>query len=67
MTPTPHLRFVQRVMEVPGVYFGKQLIPLKVLQQWWDLSKQDAHWPDFGSVSGYRGEWRDVPVEEESK
>jgi hypothetical protein len=60
MTPTPHLRFVTRIMEVSGVYFGKQLITVKVLQQWWDATNTGSQIPDHGA-------WRDVPMEEESK
>lgn len=66
MTPTPHLRFVKRYVPAPE-YGSRMVTEVRVLQQWWDLSDQDVHCPDETSVSGYRGEWRDVPVEEESK
>lgn len=52
MTPTPRLRFVARIK-------GSQIV--KVLQQWW--VDTDAV---FDTVTkDIRGEWRDVPLEEE--
>lgn len=50
MTPTNRLRFVER--EVASPRWPNILKKVRVLQQWWE---------EFGG----RGEWRDVPLEEE--
>ena len=55
MTPTPRLRFVERVVPAPehGEGIGKKV---RILQQWWAY---DIQYPMT------RGEWRDVPLEKE--
>jgi hypothetical protein len=61
MKPTAKLRFVRR--SVPDKTFGENIAVYKhILQQWWE-EKQWAH--DDWIVVG--GEWRDIPIEEESK
>jgi hypothetical protein len=64
MTPTPHLRFVTRQETFEIIHDGYTSIgkvqQVKVLQQWWDATNTGSQIPDHG-------EWRDVPMEEESK
>jgi hypothetical protein len=64
MTPTPKLRFVERVVPAPehGEGIGKTV---RILQQWW-VSDLTGHWV---TATEFRpdGEWRDVPVEKEDK
>ena len=57
MTPTPKLRFVERVVQFPvelmsDITMGRRV---RVLQQWWEYTEWHAP-----------GEWRDVPLEEEA-
>jgi len=65
MTPTPKLRFVERVVPAPehGDGIGKRV---RILQQWWE----DNEWTHVSKfdANGIRiapGEWRDVPLEAE--
>ena len=71
MTPTPNLRFVMRQETFEIIHDGYTSIgkvqQVKVLQQWWDQSGSGLCYLDRNSITGYQGEWRDVPVEEESK
>ena len=61
MQPTAKLRFVRRA--VPDKTFGDNISVYKhILQQWWEDNSTDIHW-----VNGAPGEWRDIPIEEESK
>ncbi len=57
MTPTPKLRFVERVIAV-SAYDGEGR-KVRVLQQWWA-----PHWIE-GNLGVPKGEWRDVPLEKE--
>lgn len=54
MTPTPKLRFVERVVDAPeyGETFKKTV---RILQQWW--VDTETEWQHC--------EWRDVPIEKE--
>jgi hypothetical protein len=54
MTPTPKLRFVERIVPAPeyGQDIGKTV---RILQQWWEHTEWNAP-----------GEWRDVPLEKEA-
>ena len=59
MTPTPKLRFVERIIQfqiepMSNTTMGKKV---RILQQWWDNDIQGWNAP---------GEWRDVPLEEEA-
>lgn len=56
MTPTPKLRFVERVVPAPehGEGIGKKV---RILQQYWTLD--GIYYPTA------KGEWRDVPLEKE--
>ena len=58
MTPTPKLRFVERVMPAPeyGEGIGKTV---RILQQWWTVA---GTLPEF---QHQYGEWRDIPLETE--
>ncbi len=56
MTPTNKLRFVEREISVTQIITHK-----KVLQQWWEDRRHDIHW-----TNGAPGEWRDIPLEQES-
>ena len=60
MTPTPKLRFVERIVPAPehGKDIGKTV---RILQQWWEDNSTDIHW-----VNGNPGEWRDIPLEDET-
>ena len=63
MTPTPKLRFVERVVQFPvelmsDITMGRRV---RVLQQWWEDNSTDIHW-----VNGNPGEWRDIPLEVET-
>lgn len=59
MTPTPKLRFVERL--VPLHEHGGYLKTVRILQQWWE--------PEYNIIDMVidkkSGEWRDVPIEEE--
>jgi len=57
MTPTPKLRFVERVVLAPehGEGIGKTI---RILQQWWAIEREGQVTPT--------GEWRDVPLEKEA-
>ena len=57
MTPTPKLRFVERVTSKSAV--DGTVRTIRVLQQWWA-----PHWIE-GNIGVPKGEWRDVPVEKE--
>jgi hypothetical protein len=58
MTPTPKLRFVERVTSKSAV--DGTVRTVRVLQQWWE----DKVWFNH-STQQFNGEWRDVPVERE--
>ena len=64
MTPTPKLRFVERVVQFPvelmsDITMGRRV---RVLQQWWEPERNI-----IDMVAGKtQGEWRDVPLEEET-
>ena len=62
MTPTPKLRFVEGIEPISthtdGSTIGRRV---KVLQQWW--VDTDAVFDPV--TKDIRGEWRDVPLEEE--
>jgi len=61
MTPTPKLRFVERVVPAPeyGEGIGKTV---RILQQWWEPERNI-----IDMVAGKtQGEWRDVPLEKEA-
>jgi hypothetical protein len=71
MKPTNKLRFVRR--SVPDPTFGENISVYKhILQQWWEdntvvlavhITDKDGN----AVASPNRGEWRDIPIEEESK
>jgi hypothetical protein len=70
MTPTPKLRFVERV--VPATIYGEGIgKKVRILQQWWEDKNivLAVHITDKDGntlPSPNRGEWRDVPLEEET-
>jgi hypothetical protein len=59
MTPTPKLRFVERLVPMPE--HGGYLKTVRILQQWWE--------PEYNIidmvVDKKIGKWRDVSVEQE--
>jgi hypothetical protein len=59
MTPTPKLRFFERLVPMPE--HGGYLKTVRILQQWWE--------PEYNIidmvVDKKIGEWRDVSVEQE--
>jgi hypothetical protein len=73
MTPTPKLRFVERVVQFPvelmsDITMGRRV---RVLQQWWEDRNivLAVHVEDKDGnplPPPMRGEWRDVPLEEEA-
>ena len=56
MTPTPKLRFVERVINLCTSPDGtvSHGTKVRILQQWWEQTEWNA-----------QGEWRDVPLEAE--
>jgi len=70
MTPTPKLRFVERV--VPALEYGEGIgKTVRILQQWWEDKNivLAVHITDKDGntlPSPNRGEWRDVPLEVEA-
>jgi hypothetical protein len=60
MTPTPKLRFVERVIAVPATDGEGRTV--RILQQWWETK---ALWDDEKQNWWCKGEWRDVPLEKE--
>ena len=68
MTPTPKLRWVERtfkrnVVDNDGRVLIKDSVVIgRILQQWWEASPHTA----VGTEPFHgRGEWRDVPLEDE--
>ncbi len=57
MTPTNKLRFVRRHIDCDN--------GLSILQRWWEELCVDEGCPQHGTVH-MCGEWRDVPVEDET-
>jgi hypothetical protein len=60
MTPTPRLRFVERVTSISAVDGTTRTV--RVLQQWW--APEDATGNEIRLE--LRGEWRDVATEKEN-
>lgn len=58
MTPTLKLRFIVRLVPITG----DTGLRVRILQQWWDNPYNFGDDPDVPRV---KGEWRDVPLEEE--
>ena len=68
MTPTPKLRFVEREIHVPFENYKDVVQPktVRILQQWWQTNNTINL--GFGGdipIGETKGEWRDVPLEEE--
>jgi len=61
MTPTPELRFVERVTSKSAV--DGTVRTIRVLQQWWE----NQEWFNINTGQTLDGEWRDVPVEKEEQ
>lgn len=61
MTPTPRLRFVERLkitrIDNAGNSTGMEI---RILQQWWTVTGTEPEFQD------HFGEWRDVPLEKEN-
>jgi hypothetical protein len=65
MTPTPKLRFVERVVPINETT-GKRV---HILQQWWEDPNRFLKATKSGDdpwVNHYAGEWLDVPLEQEA-
>ena len=65
MTPTPQLRFVERVVPAPehGEGIGKTV---RILQQWWENNlTMNLGWTGDMPIGKGKGEWRDVPLEKQ--
>ena len=64
MTPTPKLRFVERIIQfqiepMSNTTMGETV---RILQQWWEPERNI-----IDMVAGKtQGEWRDIPLEEET-
>ena len=68
MTPTPKLRFVERVVPAPehGEGIGKKV---RILQQYWEDHNRFLKATQTNNdpwVNHYAGEWIDVPLEKEA-
>jgi hypothetical protein len=68
MTPTPKLRFIERVVPAPehGEGIGKRV---RILQQWCEDHNNILHSTRTNEtewVKHYAGEWRDIPLEQEA-
>ena len=68
MKPTNKLRFIERV--IPAPEFGEGTCKkVRALQQWWESSTMGTINIGFGGempLGEVIGEWRDVPLEEET-
>ena len=70
MTPTPKLRFVERKVYVSKPAYNtyenegtfSELVKKTILQQWWKVEGIT----DALHHNVFDGEWRDVPLEEET-
>jgi hypothetical protein len=70
MKPTSKLRFVKRV--VPAPQYGEGVgVTANILQQWWEdpsvVLAVLRFGPNGAPINEHPGEWRDIPIEEESK
>jgi len=72
MKPTPKLRFVERHISLYSETTAPIATRIRILQQWWEdntvvlavhITDKDGN----ALPSPNRGEWRDIPIEEESK
>jgi hypothetical protein len=66
MTPTPKLRFVEREIGYSKTGNITDFKTVRILQQWWQTNNTINL--GFGgeiSIGETKGEWRDVPIEEE--
>jgi hypothetical protein len=68
MIPTPKLRFVERTVQVPFQDYKNvtESKTVRILQQWWQTNNTINL--GFGGdmpIGETKGEWRDVPLEEE--
>jgi hypothetical protein len=71
MTPTPKLRFVERDSYSHNGEHFEMPHKVRILQQWWEVGNMvlAIHVTDKDGntlPSPNRGEWRDVPLEEEA-
>jgi len=58
LTPTPKLRFVERLVIVSHAQQIAKTV--HILQQWWTVTGTEPEFQD------HFGEWRDVPTEKEN-
>ncbi|CAB4121046.1 hypothetical protein UFOVP10_15 [uncultured Caudovirales phage] len=67
MTPTTKLRFVERKVSVPYKHYADavEIKTVHILQQWWEKDIESQYTAAIAGDSS--GEWRDVPIEKESK
>lgn len=72
MTPTPRLRFIERLKITHIDNAGNSTgMAIRILQQWWEdknivLSIHVEDRDGNPMPSPIRGEWRDVPLEKEN-
>ena len=63
MTPTTRFRYIERPINIctspDGTVSHGTMV--RILQQWWEDNSTDIHW-----VNGNPGEWRDIPLEQET-
>ena len=65
MQPTTKLRFVNRAIDYKAgqtEHGDRAELPRLVLQQWWVENTVNL---GFGTIETGRGEWRDIPTENE--
>jgi hypothetical protein len=61
MTPTPRLRFVERLKITHIDNAGNSTgMAMRILQQWWTVTGTEPEFQD------HFGEWRDIPLEKEN-
>lgn len=70
MTPTPKLRFVERIVQfqiepMSNTTMGKTV---RILQQWWEQKGMTMNmgWGGEMPIGEIKGEWRDIPLEVEA-
>ena len=69
MTPTNKLRFVERDCYIKNGESFREPFKQRVLQQWWESTSMGTINFGFGGeipLGEVTGEWRDVPLEEET-
>jgi hypothetical protein len=70
MKPTAKLRFVERDSYSKNGEHFTHPHKVRILQQWWEtvpMGTVNLGWTGEIPLGEVKGEWRDIPIEEESK